>query len=421
MIDRLATMLKRAPLRSSVGLSLLVAASLVSIVACGATGQSPTGGGGDGGAGASNVGGSGANGNGGDDLVGGGNTTGTISESCGASTFANQVPGSILVVLDKSGSMSGGDGQPDKWGPSVDALKFMMSGASPELGMGLLPFPEGKFDDSGLVGCAFDPSSPACQAIFADGGCKDVATTPVVPVGPLSQTQGPIASWLDSHGPGGGTPTLWALKNAYAYMQSFQAPGERFVLLITDGEPNTYQPAMMVGGFGFPESNVECKTLPAIEAEALAAAAGAPKVKTFVIGSPGSEPAGSFLSQIAINGETKKSDTCSAGAKDCHYQIGKANFQQDLEMALADIAGKLSECVFELPQGENVDPDYVNVNLESGGATTQLYKDVAHQDGWDYTDGTQTKVELFGPACEKFKAEQGAKVSIILGCETIVK
>ena len=413
-------MLNRDPLRSSIGLSLLVAASIFSVIACGATGANPAGGGGDGGAGASDAGGFGGKGNGGDDLVGGGNT-GTISETCGASTFANQVPGSILVVLDKSGSMSGGDGQPDKWGPSVNAIKFMMSGASPELGMGLLPFPEGKFNDSGLVGCALNPNTAQCQALFADGGCKDVATTPVVPVGPLSQTQGPIAAWLNANKPGGGTPTLWALKNAYAYMKDFNAPGERFVLLITDGEPNTYQPAMQIGGFSFPESNVECKTLAEIEAEALAAAQGAPKIKTFVIGSPGSEGAGKSLSQLAINGETKKSDTCSAAAKDCHYQIGQANFQQDLEKALAEIAGKLSECVFELPEGKDIDPDFVNVNLESNGATTQLYKDAAHKDGWDYTDGTQTKVELFGPACEKFKTEQGAKVSIVLGCKTIAK
>ena len=414
-------MLHRAALRSSVGLSLLAAASLFSGVACEATGETPAGSGGNGGAGA-NAGAAGGNGgNGGEQLVGGGNTTGTITESCGSSTFANQVPGSILVVLDKSGSMSGGDGQPDKWGPSVDALKVMMNSASPELGMGLLPFPEGKFDDSGIVGCAFDPNTPACQAIFADGGCKDVATTPVVPVGPLMQTQGPISQWLDANGPGGGTPTLWALKNAYAYMKGINAPGERFVLLLTDGEPNTYSPAMSVGGFGFPESNVECKTLPDIEAEALAAAMGTPKIRTFVIGSPGSESAGSFLSQVAINGDAKKSPNCSAGAKDCHYQIGKANFQQELEMALTDIAGKLSECVFELPTGEDVDPEYVNVNLESNGMTTQLYKDADHQDGWDYTDGTQTKVELFGPACEKFKTEQAAKVSIVLGCKTVVK
>lgn len=413
-------MMNRASIFSSVGLRLLAAAVVTSAVACSAGNNNNTtnaGGGGNGGDGA----GAGNN-TGGDDLVGGSSGTGSITESCGASTFANQVPGNVLVVLDKSGSMSGGDGVPDKWAPTVTAIKSMMSSAGPDLGMGLLPFPEGKFDDSGLVGCALDPGSPQCAAIFADGGCQDVAMTPVVPVGPLSQTQSQISGWLDSNGPGGNTPTLWALKRAYAYMAAANVPGERFVLLITDGVPTTYEPAMMpFPGFGFPESNIECKELADIEAEALNAAMATPKIRTFVIGSPGSEGAADFLSQVAVNGETPKSPNCSAAAGDCHYQIGQGNFQQELEAALADISGKLSECVFEIPDGEDADPDYVNVELDAGGMKTPLYKDTAHQDGWDYTDDSHTKVELFGPACEKFKAEQGAQVSIILGCKTVVK
>jgi hypothetical protein len=409
-------MFARAPFFASVALRLLAAAAIASAAACSAsnTNQNGTN------AGAGGNGGDGAGGNnvGGDVIAGGSSGTGTITESCGASTFANQVPASVLVVLDKSGSMAGGSGQPDKWGPTVQAMKAMMAAASPDLGMGLLPFPEGKFDDSGLVACGLNPTSPQCAAIFADGGCQDVAMTPVVELGPLSQTQTPIVAWLDANGPGGGTPTLWALKRAYAYMAPLAVPGERFVLLITDGEPNTYTPG--IPGF-FPDANVECKTLAEIEAEALAAAMGTPKIKTFVIGSPGSESAADFLSQVAINGETQKSPTCSAAAGDCHYQIGQANFQQELEAVLADISGKLSECVFEIPDGENADPDYVNVQLESGGMTTQLYKDTSHMDGWDYTDGSHTKVELFGPACEKFKTEQDAKVSIVLGCKTVVK
>ncbi|MEZ4315193.1 MAG: hypothetical protein R3F14_44830 [Polyangiaceae bacterium] len=399
------------------GLACVVAAvGFGGLGACSAAGNSP----------ASNDGGGGNGGNGtgndvnvgGNEVVGsGGQTGGTITESCGASTFANQVPGSILVVLDKSGSMS----DSSKWPATVDAIKAMMGLAGGDLGMGLLPFPEGKFDDSGIALCAFDPSSPQCAALYADGGCQDVASVPVVPVGPLSETQGPISGWLNSNSPGGNTPTLWALKRAYGYMAGADVPGERFVLLITDGEPTTYTPAMSIPGFMFPESNVECKQLADIEAEALAAANGTPKIKTFVIGSPGSEGADDFLSQLAINGETPKSPNCSAGAGDCHYQIGKANFQQELEAALGEITGKLSECVFEIPDGEDADPDYVNVELDVNGMKTQLAKDAAHADGWDYTDDSHTKVELFGPACEAFKAEKGAQVSIILGCKTVVK
>lgn len=404
---------------SSVALGLFAAWALSATAACSATNDQS---GATNSGGASGSQGTGNTGNtGGDEVVGGSSGTGTITESCGASTFANQVPGSILIVLDKSGSMSGGNGQPDKWGPTKQAIKSMMAAAPQELGMGLLPFPEGQFDDSGLALCGFDPSTPQCAALFADGGCQDVAMTPVVAVGPLTQTQSPITSWLDGNAPGGNTPTLWALKRAYAYMSTADVPGERFVLLITDGEPTTYAPAMNVAGFMFPESNIECKDLADIEAEALAAAMATPKIRTFVIGSPGSEGAADFLSQLAVNGETPKSAGCSVAAGDCHYQLDKANFQQELEAALAEISGKLSECVFEIPNGENVDPDYVNVELTLGGMKTPVYKDVEHMDGWDYTDDSHTKVELFGPACEKFKAEQGAQVSIVTGCKTVVK
>ncbi len=166
---------------------------------------------------------------------------------------------------------------------------------------------------------------------------------------------------------------------------------------------------------------MKCGELTEIEASALAAAQAPTSVKTFVIGSPGSEGASDFLSQLAINGGTQKSAGCSAGAGDCHYQIGSANFAQDLQLALAEISGKVSDCVFEIPGGENADPDYVNVSLSVGGVDSQLYKDTAHQDGWDYTDDSHTKVELFGPSCDKFKSADGAQVEIILGCKTIAK
>ena len=64
----------------------------------------------------------------------GGNNPGFDGEECAASTIANAVPASILVVLDKSGSMAGGDGVPDKWAPTRSALQsafFSVFGAEP--------------------------------------------------------------------------------------------------------------------------------------------------------------------------------------------------------------------------------------------------------------------------------------------------
>jgi hypothetical protein len=393
----------------------LSALPAVVVAACSATGSNTTASGGSGGQGA----GSATGGTGGllTDFDGGSSFG---DANCGSKTFGNQVPGSILVVLDRSGSMSGGDGQPDKWAPTVEALEYVMSVADPSLEMGLLPFSKGDFNDSGLAACGLNPSSPQCAALFADGGCQDVADVPAVPVGPLSQTQGPISGWLAANGPQGGTPTLWALKKGYSYMTGYPAQGEKFVLLITDGEPNTYQPAMQIGPIGFPETNVECKTEADIIAEAAVAAGQG--IKTFVIGSPGSEGGADFLSGVALEGQTGKDPSCSQAAGNCHYQIGQQNFQDDLQAVLEEIAGKITDCVFQLPAGnEMVDKDQVNVVIETASGPQEIYKDPSKANGWDYASSDSTAIVLYGEACEAFKSSEGNTISIILGCQTIVK
>ncbi|AKT39291.1 uncharacterized protein CMC5_034390 [Chondromyces crocatus] len=336
-------------------------------------------------------------------------------ESCGSSTFGNLVPASILVLLDKSGSMSGGDGKPNMWNPTRQALNAMMNAADPDLNMGLLPFPAGNYNDTNAALCVINQNAPGCAELLADGGCKDVAMNPAVHVAPLSISKPQISSWLAANSPRGNTPTFEALQRAYQMMRNVNAFGERYVLLMTDGKPTIYEPL-------FPQFNLECRTQADIAAEALAGASGSPPVKTFVIGAPGSEDAGGLLSQLAINGQTQRSPTCSVGAKDCHYQIGSANFQSELEAVLNEISGKISDCVFAIPQGtDEVDPTLVNVVVETSAGTDETYRDTTHQDGWDYTDASETKIRLYGPACEAYQAEEGARVNIILGCKTVIR
>lgn len=391
-------------------------AAVVSLCACSAGADPNDGEGGDGqGAGQSDGGGT-------TNFGDGGKQPGFDGEECAASTIANAVPASVLVVLDKSGSMNGGDGEPDKWGPTKAALQAAMGIADQKLIVGLMPFPAGEFEwDFAQQGaCAFDPSAAGCAELYADGGCEDVHETPVVALGPLSTTQSQINGWLNSNSADGGTPTLWALKNAYEHMRGVQAEGERYVLLMTDGVPNTHQEPINAGPFTIPESNIECKDLPDIVAESGAAATGSPVVKTFVIGAPGSEDASTFLSDVAVAGLTAP-DGCVAGSGQCHFQIGTANFQADLQAALDVIAGQISECIFALPQGEDVDPNKVNVLIEAMGGDIEVYQDPDHMNGWDYTDGSQTKIQLFGSACEQFQETQGNKIVIVLGCTTVVK
>jgi hypothetical protein len=342
-------------------------------------------------------------------------------EQCGKSTFGNQVPGSLLLILDRSGSMNDDGGF--KWSGTVAAINQMVNGADPATEIGLLAYPAGNFDSTGLIGCLpplGDPAAGNCPAILADGGCTDVNNTPDVGINPVQQSGGPISSWLSQNGPDGNTPTLHALRNGYKILKGYSATGQLYALLITDGEPTLYTPAMNVGGLMLPEMNLACGEQADIENEVLAASNGTPGVSTFVIGSPGSEPAAPFLSQLAVHGNTGKTG-CNVGAGDCHFQVGTGNFQQDLQSALDQISGVISDCIFDLPQGDDVDPNFINVKVEGASGDVEILKDPSHQDGWDYTDGTQTKIQLYGPACNQYKDQKGNTITIILGCETVLK
>jgi hypothetical protein len=80
----------------------------------------------------------------------------------------------------------------------------------------------------------------------------------------LGTTKHQISGWLANSGPSGARHAT-ALKHAYAYMQSVDV-GQRFVLLMTDGEPTTHSPRSR-SGLHDPESNIKCGQLADIEAE----------------------------------------------------------------------------------------------------------------------------------------------------------
>jgi hypothetical protein len=122
-------------LRITYGLvTLALCAIPLTIFNCSAAGD----GDGSGGSGASSSG-TGAFGSGGTFGVGG--EGGFSADKCGESTFGNEVPGSLLIVLDKSGSMSDPPegGSTTKWSSTVAAINSMVISASPTLEVGLLP------------------------------------------------------------------------------------------------------------------------------------------------------------------------------------------------------------------------------------------------------------------------------------------
>lgn len=435
-------------MRLVASLSLLALSLSVTVAACSSSNNTLLDGNASGGAGGDSSGGTGkgSGGDGNGDGSGGGSGgsggggapaiitgqggMGTVdpgTDACAKSEVdANRVPANLLILLDRSGSMSDGG----KWDSAVSSIFFALDNSDPSIGMGFLRFAEGNFNDLAFSNClsaamlqgfpGAPPFPPECPAIMADAGCNDIAEMPQVPIGPLAQTRDQIKAVINATSPTGGTPTRWALRHAWDYMAKADLKGERYVLLVTDGEPNTYSPAQQVGFFTLPETANLCGTLADIANDTTTAFMGTPQVKTFVIGVPGADSADAkeVLSGIALNGGTCKPGG-SFDARTCHYEVGKLNFEDELKAALTEIAGKVAGCVFEVPTGDNVDPNLVNVVVESPGGKVPLLKDAMHTDGWDYTDANKNKIEVFGAQCEAVKKNTTSKVSIYLGCKTM--
>jgi len=370
-------------------------------------------------------------------VIDGSSGGGTTDPSCAAKTYgATRVPASVLLLLDRSLSMEDCPGTEacaeSKWESARIAITGALGQAPPELRVGLSLFPASVY--GGYTQCrncliesmTSGQVSAACAPVLDDCGCRDVNAVPNVPVDELSVSLPKIDAALIANKPDYNTPTLHALGAAYQILEGLPSDSEKYVLLMTDGDPTVHELTKQVfvppmNWYDQPERYGACGELQDILSSAHSAATGTPTVKTFVVGSPGVTNT-AFMSALAVAGGTARADGCEATG-DCYYQIGATDFAADLQAVLTEIAGQVATCTFALPlDSGDVDPNKVNVSFQAGDGEAQgLARDAARQDGWDYTDGTQQKVEIFGPACEAIKASTDSSVTIELGCVTRVK
>lgn len=367
------------------------ACALAGTVACATTnseGNATAGAGASGGAAGSGAAGAAGSGDGGS--AGG---SGIFDDACAVEIYGGVLqPGSILLVVDISGSMT----RDNKWSDTQAAVSEAIVDAPDELEMGVTFFPK--------------PGSPS--------NCSSVWDTPGVAVAPLSSTRNNILNAIGMQTPNGSTPTRQALLSAYDTMSSLQTNGERFVLLMTDGDPDIHTNTSVF--------EAECGSYADMWTESSQMRDGMPSVKTFVVGSPGVLDYG-FLSRLAVAGGTARDPACDpasgceTGGNCCHYQIGSFNFQDQLTDVLREINGAIQGCTFAIPQGDDVDPDKVNVVVRTSDGDTELSRDASEEDGWNYADASETSVTLFGPECERVKSDHEAEVLIVVGCATIIR
>ncbi|MCA9598967.1 MAG: VWA domain-containing protein [Myxococcales bacterium] len=305
--------------------------------------------------------------------------------ACAAETAeAKPVPVNMYLMLDRSGSMSG------KWGAATSAIStFVSDPAAAGLRVALAYFPTDQDD------C--DPLS---------------YSTPQVPLGELTKDPAPadaqeqkLSASLSATGVTGLTPMFPAWVGTLGYCTSVakKHPKEKVIaVLLTDGSPTG--------------CDSKTNTIDQIAALAASAYADTPPIVTFAIGLEGSQEA--EIKQVA-----------QAGGGQAFF-IGSSNLQADLQQKLNEIAGGELSCEYLLPEtgknGDPTDPGKVNVVYYGGGGSNQelvKVKDAASctLNGWYYDDNQNpTRIYLCPATCSSVQNDSGAKVQVLLGCETKV-
>lgn len=386
-------------LRFAQGACLALCASLV--FGCGGSGSADSGESGSGSGGGS---GSGATGNtGGPDInisTGSGTTGaggGPVSrdDACVSDmATADASPAVVQLVVDTSQSMS--QNAPGEMRSKWEATREALIDAIADL------------PDSTAVGLTFYPNTNQTQG----GMCINNEVS--VPVGLLDAGQRMlIMQELNAAGPGGATPTHGALRFGGQTVAAANFPGNKFIVLITDGAPTRTIDCEGQGADPVPSQ-------PIIDE---AASLFTDDIRTFVIGSPGSETARSDLSAIAQAGGTASPGCSDNGPDYCHFDMTTAtNLGNALRDALGAIAGQILGCEYAIPtppSGMVIDRNAVNVIYTAGDGTEEtLSPDTTTggcTDGWEY-DGDE--IVLCGPTCDRVKNDPSGQVELLFGCGT---
>jgi hypothetical protein len=312
-------------------------------------------------------------GGGGDDGGDDGGGGGPDAASCGAQmtqigVVNNGDPPDLLVVLDRSGSMSGFPPSfppifTSKWDIMKTGLKTVVMAKEANIKFGLMEFPS---DDN----CGNDTNAEVAIGLSSAAGFN---------------------SYYTARGPGGGTPAHLSLQGALTYYNTLPVnPAGRYVLFATDGAPNC--------GGGDPNIETPTETVDAVKALFQAG------IKTFVLGFG----FGAFSPPV-LNDAAQAGGVPKPGGANKFYE---ANNQAELDMALAAISGGVivPTCDFKL---QSLPPDPNNVTVTINGVP--IPRSSMHTDGWDYYPDAMT-ITFFGSACTTIKGGAQTDVSFVYGC-----
>jgi len=339
----------------------------------------------------------------------------TESACAGFLTEGETLPSVLQLVVDTSSSMRNmapGSNNLSKWDVTRDALLEAVVGVN---------------GGSGL------PASVAVGMLFYPNVEYQVKTTPqpletcvntgaLVPIALLGGQGAPqrtlIGTGISQVQLAQSTPT----DDAYTYalehsLLPTKAIGKKFMLLITDGTPTLQKDCMNPSGM---LSDVD--PAPIVEEITVAARED---VKTFLIGSPGSEANRTWMSRAAVIGGTAISGCNVNGPNYCHMDMTTApDFAAALKAGLARVVGQITPCTFTFadpPVGQTIDAKNINVVINSAGQSSLAIRDDIGDctQGWQLT--ADQEILLCPDTCAQVKSDSGASVDVVFGCESFTE
>ena len=287
----------------------------------------------------------------------GSNTDGNGSEVCETlNARADPRPPEVLIVLDRSGSMAG-----ERWDRVIAAID-KVTGLFPEYSFGLAMYP--------AVG-----EELACKPGKLDVAPSEDTATPIHDV--------LFAAESRAQADNGYTPTASTLRSAQDFLSDqLDNPHERYVLLVTDGQPNC-----KIGG---PTNATD-------DLEATIAALGELKtggVRTFVFGY--------FTAAFA----TVMDQMAAAGGTEKHYAVED---EASILAAFEQISSFLAPCTFGLEK-DVPGVQFVRVKLDG----QELGYDA---DGFSMS-GTRT-IELGAKSCATMRDGGRHSIEVVVECEPV--
>jgi hypothetical protein len=197
--------------------------------------------------------------------------------------------------------------------------------------------------------------------------------------------------------------------------------GSKFMLLITDGAPTVSAGCSTASG-QLEGGGVESQPI----VDEVQNAADNHDVRTFLIGVPGSEPNRQWMSTAAVIGGTAPPGCFvnggPSGSDFCHMDMTTApDFAEALRDGLNDVLGVVSPCSFsfaEPPDGQQIDPQKINVLLNDDGADTLIIRDDNGEcgEGWQLT--ASNEILLCPDTCAAVQANPQISVDLTFGCRS---